>query len=369
MTVSRVFFSDLRANARENILAKLSRLLNEAGIDKRVRSRDLVAIKLHFGERGNTGFIRPIFIRRIVERIRELGGFPFLTDTNTLYQGSRSHSVSHVVTAIENGFAYPVVNAPIIIADGLRGSSSVQVRIDQEVFKSVDIGKDIAEADVLIGVAHFKGHELTGFGGTIKNIGMGCASRHGKLEQHSDLSPKINKKRCIGCGECVEYCPQEAISTEEEKAAIDPERCIGCGECIIICPNSAINVQWGRDIPIIQKKMVEYAFGVLKEKEGGALFINFLTQISPLCDCYRYTEASIVPDIGIMASTDPVAIDQASVDMVNQQTVLNGSSLKIATRPGEDKFRGLYPDIDWGFQLDYAQKIRLGTRDYELIKI
>ena len=369
MRASRVFFSDLRATARENILAKLSRLLNEAGIDKKVRSRNLVAIKLHFGESGNTGFIRPIYIRRIVERIRELGGFPFLTDTNTLYRGSRSHSVSHIVTAIENGFAYSVVNAPIIIADGLRGSSSVQVRIDQEIFKLVDIGKEIVEADVLIGVAHFKGHELTGFGGTIKNIGMGCASRHGKLEQHSDLSPKIHRKRCIGCGECVEHCTQEAISIEEEKAVIDPERCVGCGECIIICPNSAINVQWGRDIPIFQKKMVEYAFGVLKEKGAGALFINFLTQISPSCDCYRYTDASIVPDIGIMASTDPVAIDQASVDMVNQQTVLNGSSLKIDIRSGEDKFRGLYPDVDWAFQLDYAQKIGLGSCNYELIKI
>ncbi|MEE9505106.1 MAG: DUF362 domain-containing protein [Thermodesulfobacteriota bacterium] len=369
MIASKVFFSDFRATARENIPAKLSRLLDEAGIDKKIRSRSLVAIKLHFGERGNSGFIRPIFIRRIVERIKESGGFPFLTDTNTLYRGSRSHSVSHIVTAIENGFAYPVVNAPIILADGLRGSSSVQVRIDQEVFKLVDIGKEIAEADVLIGVAHFKGHELTGFGGAIKNIGMGCASRRGKLEQHSDLSPKINRKRCAGCGECIDHCAQEAISIGQEKAFIDPERCIGCGECIIICSNSAIKVQWGRDIPIIQKKMVEYAFGVLKEKGGRALFINFLTQISPLCDCYGYTDASIVPDIGIMASTDSLAIDQASVDMVNQHTVLNGSSLKINTGPGEDKFRGLYPDIDWGFQLDYAQKIGLGTRNYELIKI
>jgi len=369
MTASKVFFSDLRATAKENIFDKLYRLLQETGIDKKVRSRNLVAIKLHFGEEGTTGFIRPIFIRRIVDRIKELGGFPFLTDTNTLYRGSRSHSVSHIVTAIENGFAYSVVNAPIIIADGLRGSSSVKVKIDQEIFKLVDIGKEIIEADVLIGVAHFKGHELTGFGGTIKNMGMGCASRHGKLKQHSDLSPKINKKKCIGCGECAAYCAQEAISIKEEKAVIDLEKCIGCGECIIICSNSAINVQWSRDIPILQKKMVEYAFGVLKEKEGRVLFINFLTQISPLCDCNIYTDASIVPDVGIMASIDPVAIDQASADMVNQQTVLHGSSLKVNTAPGEDKFRGLYPDIDWGFQLDYAQKIGLGARSYELIKI
>ena len=369
MTPSKVFFCDLRATATKTTFAKLSRLLLEAGLDKKVRPRNLVAVKLHFGEEGTTGFIRPVFIRRIVEKIKQLGGFPFLTDTNTLYRGSRSHSVSHIVTAIEHGFAYSVVDAPIIIADGLRGSSSVKIRIDQEIFKLVDIGKEIVDADVLIGVAHFKGHELTGFGGTIKNIGMGCASRHGKLEQHSGLSPRIKKKKCTGCGECAASCAQEAISIEEEKAVIDPKKCTGCGQCIIICANSAINVRWSRDIPIIQKRMVEYAFGVLKEKEGRALFINFLTDISPLCDCNRYTDASIVPDIGIVASTDPVAIDQASADMVNQQTGLHGSCLKVNTRPGEDKFRGLYPEIDWGFQLDYAQKIGLGTRRYELIEI
>lgn len=369
MAPNKVFFSDLRSTPKENILDKLTRLLVEAGINKKVRPRSLVAIKLHFGEKGNTGFIRPIFIRRIVDKIKELGGFPFLTDTNTLYKGSRCNSVFHILTAIENGFAYSVVNAPIIIADGLRGLSSAKVKIGQEIFKTVDLGKEIIEADVLIGVSHFKGHELTGFGGTIKNIGMGCASRYGKLEQHSGLSPKINKKKCIGCGECVAYCAADAISVKNKKAVINPEGCIGCGECIVICANSAINVQWSKDIPLLQKKMVEYAFGVIKEKEGSALFINFLTQVSPTCDCNQYTDASIVPDIGIIASTDPVAIDQASADMVNQQTALSSSPLKVNVRPGEDKFRGLFPDIDWGFQLDYAQKIGLGNRDYELVKI
>ncbi len=369
MRASKVYFSGLRATARENMHVKLWRLLDEAGIDNKVRSGDLVAIKLHFGEKGNTGFIRPVFIRSIVERIKELGGLPFLTDTNTLYRGSRTDSVTHIVTAIENGFAYAVVSAPLIIAGGLRGSSSVQVKVDQKIFKLIDIATEIAEADVLISVAHFKGHELTGFGGAIKNIGMGCASRSGKLKQHSDLSPKIHSKKCTGCGECTAHCAQGALSIHGGKAIIDLDRCIGCGECITICPRAAIGVRWSRDIPRLQKKMVEYAFGVLKQKEGNILFVNFLTQISPLCDCNRYTAVSIVPDIGIMASPDPVAIDQASVDMVNQQTVLPGSGLERNTRPGEDKFRGLYPDIDWGFQLDYAQQIGLGSRRYELINL
>ena len=369
MVSSKVYFSDLRASFKENLLSKLVRLIDTGGLEDIIAPRNLVAIKLHFGEKGNIAFIRPVFLRQIVDRVKELGASPFLTDTNTLYGGTRGDSVSHLKTAMENGFVYSVVNAPVIISDGIRGASFSRVAVNQEIIQTAYIGKEIVESDALISVAHFKGHELTGFGGTIKNLGMGCASRKGKLDQHSGLSPKVKRKKCIGCGECIKYCAHEAISLIDEKAVIDPQRCVGCGECLLICPNGAINVQWDGDVPAFQKKMVEYTSGVLAGKQGKALFLNFLTNISPACDCYGHNDAAIVHDIGIMVSKDPVAIDQASVDMVNLQTGTEGSCLTGSKNPGGDKFRAIYPKVDWSIQLEHAEKIGVGTRDYELITI
>ncbi len=369
MPFSKVYFSDLRTSYKENLLSKLARLIDSGGLEDFITPRSLVAIKLHFGEKGNTAFIRPLFIRRIVDQVKDLGASPFLTDCNTLYAGTRGDSVSHYNTAIENGFSYSVVNAPIIIADGLRGASYSKVRINKKNINIAYLGKEIVESDALISVAHFKGHELGGFGGTIKNLGMGCASRKGKLMQHSGLCPKIKIKKCVGCGDCVQHCSQNAISLNEDKAKIDPEKCVGCGECILICTNSAIYVQMIKDISIFQKKMVEYAFAVLKGKSGKAFFVSFLTNISPACDCYGHSDAPIVPDIGILVSKDPVAIDQASVDLVNRQAATDNSCLTSSKRPGEDKFRAIYPKIDWDIQLEYAQKIGLGSREYEIIKI
>ncbi len=369
MSTSIVYFTDMRSSAKENLLAKVVRLADRLDLKQIVPPRGLVAIKLHFGEKGNTAYIRPPFVRQIVERVRALGAFPFLTDANTLYAGTRADSVSHLHTAIENGFSFSVVNAPLIIADGLRGASYAMVKIQQDLFKTAYIAKEIAEADALISLAHFKGHELSGFGGTLKNLGMGCASRRGKMVQHADVSPKITRKKCVGCGECVEHCSQSAIALHEEKAVIDAKKCIGCGECILICSNKAIDVQWNADMALFQKKLVEYALAVLKGKEGKVAFLNFLTQISPACDCYGHSDAPIVHDLGIMASVDPVAIDQASVDMVNRQKALDGTALAANKEPGEDKFRALYPKVDWTIQLAYAEKIGLGSRDYELIII
>ena len=369
MSQSKVYFADLRASAKENLLEKLVRLTDKIDLKSIVPQRGLVAIKLHFGEKGNTAYIRPNFIRQIVERVKSFGGIPFVTDSNTLYAGTREDSVSHITTAIENGFAYSVVNAPIIIADGMRGASSVLVKINQDIFQDAYIGKEIVESDALISVAHFKGHELSGFGGAIKNLGMGCASRQGKMAQHADLSPKVKKKKCIGCGECVEHCAQSAIALQDEKAEINPKNCVGCGECIIICPNGAIQIRYNADIPRFQRKIVEYSLAVLKGKKNRFACLNFLTQISPACDCCGHNDAPIVQDLGILASTDPVAIDQASVDLVNGQPALENTCLSTHKGPGEDKFRALYPEVDWTVQLEYGEKIGLGTRDYELVNI
>jgi len=375
---SPVFFSDLKVESGKTLLDKLSILIDRADLKGKIREKDLVAIKLHFGEEGNTAYVRPIFLRRVVQRVQQYKGKPFLTDTNTLYIGTRSEAVSHLTTALENGFTESVVNAPILIADGLRGNSAVKVRIDKPIFKTVSIAREIYMADGLITVTHFKGHELSGFGGALKNLGMGCASREGKLSQHSNISPQVEGKTCKGCKTCLSWCAQEAISmrppqsgveTKLSIAFIDSKKCIGCGECILACPSRAIQIQWNENIPIFQKKMVEHAYGAVQKKKGKILYLNFLTQISPACDCYGYSDTPIVNDIGILSSEDPVAIDQASVDLVNGEAGNQSSKLTGAWKPGEDKFRAIYPEVDWNIQLAYAEEIGLGTRNYELIKI
>ncbi|MDO9123163.1 MAG: DUF362 domain-containing protein [Deltaproteobacteria bacterium] len=375
---SNVFFSDLRVETKKTLFDKLDTLLDRTDLQGKIKEKDLVAIKLHFGEKGNTAYVRPIFLRKVVDRVKEYKGKPFLTDTNTLYIGTRSEAVSHLTTAYQHGFTESAVNAPVLIADGLRGNSAVKVKIDKPIFKTVSIAHAIHMADVLIGVTHFKGHELSGFGGTLKNLGMGCASREGKLSQHSNISPKVKEKACKGCEGCLPWCPSEAISMispeveskgKHPVARIDSKKCIGCGECILTCPVGAIQIQWNESIPLFQKKMVEHAYGVTHKKKGKILYLNFLTQISPACDCYGFSDTAIVNDIGILASEDPVAIDQASVDLVNQEEGNRSSKLTKNWEPGRDKFRAIYPEVDWSIQLSYAEEIGLGTREYELIKI
>ncbi len=365
-----VFFMDLRATSKENLPQKLSRLIEKAGIKNILEKKDMTAVKIHFGEQGNTAYIRPVFIRKIIQTIKQSHGIPFLTDANTLYVGTRSNSISHIHTAIENGFSYSSMDStPIIIADGLSGKSETKVTIAQKNFKDVYIGSEIVAANALISVAHFKGHELSGFGGTLKNLGMGCASRRGKLAQHSNVSPKIKRKTCIGCSQCAIHCPGQAIHLKDKKAYIIKEKCIGCAECIVRCPTESIKIRWNQTVPVFLEKMMEYTLGVLKGKENKSLFINFITDISPKCDCLSYSESPIINNVGVIASTDPVAIDQAGADLVNQQEGLGKTCLKTNLAPGEDKFKGLYPEVDWEYQLEYAQSLGLGTRDYHLTKL
>ncbi|MBI5550514.1 MAG: DUF362 domain-containing protein [Desulfobacterales bacterium] len=367
---STVFFIDFRADVQTNMMAKLTRLVSQAGLENVVRPRDLVAVKLHFGEMGNAAFIRPIYLRTLVTAIKQASGVPFLTDANTLYAGTRSDAPHHLTTAIQNGFAYAVVDAPLVIADGLRGNSEAAVAVNGgQHFQQAFIGREIMAADALISVAHFKGHELSGFGGTLKNVGMGSASRKGKLAMHSTVAPQVKAENCIGCGECVEHCSQHALALADEKAVIDPQRCIGCGECILMCSNKAIEIAWDQEIPRFLEGMMEYAAAVIQAKPGKSLFVNFITDVSPACDCYAANDAPIVKNIGILASIDPVAIDQASADLVNAEPALANGVLTKNTAPGEDKFKALYPEVDWALQLAYAEKLGLGTRQYELHKV
>jgi uncharacterized protein len=366
---SKVFFADMRAGARENLFDKIGKLMRQAGLAQRLVPGDLVAVKVHFGEKGNHTFVRPIFVRRVVEEIKGCGARPFLTDSSTLYPGERKEAVSALACAIENGFAFSVVGAPLIMSDGLRGHTAIEVRVDGELLPTVSIGAEIVEADALVAVSHFKCHELTGFGGTLKNLGMGCASRTGKMQQHSTVAPKVAQKFCNGCAACLKSCAHAAIAILEGKAQIDPVACVGCSRCITACLQKAINVQWNESSSLVMRKMAEYAKGAVLGKEGKTLYLNFVTQVSPACDCYGHADAPIVNDIGICASTDAVALDQACADLVNGARGNQDTALSSGHEPGGDKFRGVHPEIDWEVQLEHAEKIGLGTRQYQLVKI
>ncbi len=368
MDTARVYFVDARADARENLLDKLSRLVEEVGMPSMFKRRELVAVKLHFGEYGNTSYINPVFVERVCHYIKESGALPFLTDTNTLYVGTRTNSVSHLETAIKNGFSYATTRTPIIIADGLRGESKEYIPVEGNYYDKVSIAREIVSADGLVVLTHFKCHELTGIGGALKNVGMGCATREGKLSQHSSSAPVVEPDGCTGCGVCVEACPVDAIDLGE-KAFIREKDCIGCAHCVAVCPEGTIKIEWNERAEDVQKKMVEHVMGALKGKEGKVVFVNFLLHISPVCDCYGFTDKAIVPDVGILASHDPVAIDTASAELVCAEQGLTGTALKEGFPKGEDKFRGVHPRIDWTVQLDYAEKMGLGKRAYELIKL
>ncbi|MBP9015375.1 MAG: DUF362 domain-containing protein [Candidatus Atribacteria bacterium] len=365
---SPVYFVSLRAyDERNSVLEKVKRL-TKALLQERLEKEDLVAVKLHFGERGNHGFLKPVFLRYIVEAVKELGGKPFLTDANTLYLGFRHNAVDHLETATFHGFGYPAVPAPLIIADGLRGSDYQEVEVNLKHFKTVKIASAIQEADFLLVVTHVKGHVEAGLGGAIKNIGMGGASRVGKQLQHGEtFFPDPREELCIGCRRCINHCPQHALYLDEQrKAKLRKELCISCAECIIYCNQEAITTSWSSSISTLQERMVEHAYGAVTSKGAKVAFINFLTEISPDCDCSPWHDASLVPDIGILGGNDIVAIDKASADLIKKSVGLQNSGLKSAFSPGEDKFLDVHPQANWEIQIEYGHSIGLGDKNYEL---
>jgi uncharacterized Fe-S center protein len=359
---------DMSGGNKSGLRERLGRLMEKVIPAKTEMDRRLTAVKIHFGETGNNAYVRPVYASWVVDFLKKRGGRPFLTDSCTLYVGSRGDAVSHQEAALRNGFDPAVVGAPVIISGGLMGTRGISVPVYGKHFEEVEIVPEILDADVIVGITHFKGHEMSGFGGTLKNFGMGAATRKGKLAMHSRVSPQVKEAVCTGCGQCLRWCDFEAISMEDGKARIDGDTCSGCGACLAVCPEGAINLAWNEQTADMQGKMVEYACGALKAHlPERACFLNFITQVSPLCDCYPFADSPIVPDLGILASRDPVALDQASVDLVNAAAGLRDSSLpEEALPPGEDKFRALHPKVDWEIQLDHAVSMGLGTRQYEL---
>jgi len=369
MTNSIVFFSGMRIkNPEENNSVKILNLCKRAGLSGMIEEGDLTAIKLHFGEPGNDTYIRPVYVRTVVDLVRKFSGKPFLTDTNTMYIGSRHNAADHLSTAIRHGFAYAVVDCPVIIADGLKGNNYREVPIDGKHFKTVKIAQDIADADAMVVMTHVKGHALAGFGRAIKNLAMGCAPPVGKRDQHQGMQAEIDESHCVGCGYCVTQCPFNAIHMGK-KAAVDRSVCYGCSACLQVCPEKAISFNWERDVPRFLERMAEYAYGAVSGKTEKVLYISFLMDITPDCDCVPWSDAPIVPDIGFLVSTDPVAIDAAALDLINREQGLSCSSLHCHHGPGEDKFTGVWDYVSGAYILEYAEKIGLGSRTYELVEL
>ncbi len=369
MAASKVYFTDMRCKVGTSLLEKLDKLIRAAGIETINFENKFVAIKLHFGEPGNLSFLRPNFARVVADRVKALGGRPFLTDCNTLYVGRRKHALEHMDAANENGFFPLSTGCQIIIADGLKGTDDVEVPLEGcTEFKSALIGRAIMDADIFISLTHFKGHEMTGFGGTIKNIGMGCGSRAGKMAMHCLGKPTIDPEKCRGCRTCSRFCGQSAISYgEDHKAVINHDLCVGCGRCIATCNFDAISNATDADSGILNRRMAEYTKAVV---QGRPCFhISIVNQVSPCCDCHGENDAAVVPDIGMFASFDPVALDKACIDAVNAAPVIASSVLGQCDHGHHDHFTSIHPTTDWRSQIKHAEAIGLGSSEYELITV
>ena len=368
--IGRIYTVGLPSIAMQCVgsLMTFGSLIKTAGMGEIDFDRKFVAIKMHFGEPGNLAFLRPNWAKTVADFVKERGGKPFLTDCNTLYVGGRKNGLDHLDTACLNGFNPMTTGCQVIIADGIKGSDEVAVPVvGGQLVKEAKIGRAVMDADVFISLTHFKGHEEAGFGGALKNIGMGCGSRAGKMEQHNAGKPHVNHEYCVGCGMCTRICAHSALSVAERKANIDHSRCVGCGRCIAICPRNAIQIDWDETVTNLNRKIAEYSKAVV---DGRPCFhISLIIDVSPNCDCHAENDAAIVPNVGMFASFDPVALDMACVDAVNAQPVMRGSAADGGDAHDHDHFHRIHPETDWMSCLEHAEKIGIGTKAYELIKI
>ncbi len=368
--MSEVYFADLRADRpSQSVPQKISRLFKAAGLADTFHKGDLVAIKSHFGETGSTSFLRPQYVSSVVDLVAAKGGKPFLTDCNTLYVGGRANAVDHLTLAAKHGFMPPVVNAPMVIGDGLSGHDQYEIPVNLKHCKTVKVGSVVEHTDSIICVSHVKGHMMTSIGGALKNLGMGFGSRAGKLEMHHNVRPVVKAPSCKACGECVRHCPAGAISIVDKKARIERSKCIGCGECFVSCFNDAIEPgKWTRPEEL-EERIVEYCYGIINAKGRERMgYVSFIVDVTPHCDCVPWSDMPIVPDVGILASKDIVSIDHAAIDLINAQIGLPGSVLKKRMGSGEDKLSELY-SVDWKPQLEYAESLGLGEQKYQLLKV
>ena len=369
---AKVYFTDFRALPGTNLQKKLEKLMKKAGIENIDFENKFVAIKIHFGEPGNLAYLRPNYAKTVVDVVKKLGGKPFLTDCNTLYVGQRKNALDHLEAAYENGFSPFSTGCHVIIGDGLKGTDDIEVPVEGgEYVKTAKIGRAIMDADIFISLNHFKGHEAAGFGGALKNIGMGCGSRAGKMEQHRSGKPSVDIEKCKKCHLCAKNCAHGAISFDENgKAHIVHNKCVGSGRCLGACNFDAIYNNNSHANELLNKKMAEYSKAVLDGRPN--FHINLVLDISPYCDCHAENDVPILPDIGMFASFDPVALDQACADACNAQQPIPGSKLdeNMHSKDFEDHhdhFKNTTPLSEWKSCLEHAEIFGLGTRQYEII--
>lgn len=363
--MKKVFFISSRLNHGKGLLEGFSSLLKHLDISFITENKQIL-IKTHFGEDGNTAYLNPLYVRKAADFVKSKKAHPFVGDTSTLYRGRRNTGVSHLELALEHGFSYASINAPIVILDGLKSDYIHSQPIDGRHFKEIKVAGALKASDGAIILTHVKGHMLAGMGGAIKNLSMGFGTRVQKQRMHGDVKPKVNLKKCIKCKACIRACPVDAIDMISSEIVINLDKCVGCAECIIHCPTSAINILWNESPVIMAEKMAETALGAVQSIEGKMFYFNFLINITPDCDCLGASDNPIVNDIGLLASDDPVAIDQASYDLICQQKAMQNSV--IEGKEG-DIFRAVHPNIDALHQIEYAEKIGLGVSLYELIRI
>lgn len=374
MEKSKVYYTTFKTTGQENLLQKLRRLMITAGMKEIDFTGKYAAIKIHFGEYGNLAFLRPNYAKVMADLVKECGGKPFLTDCNTLYVGSRKNALDHIETAYLNGFHPYATGCHVLIGDGLKGTDETLVPIHGEYVKEAKIGAAVMDADILLSLTHFKGHEMAGFGGALKNIGMGCGSRAGKMEMHNDGKPVVaDPDGCIGCGSCQRICAHEAPIIENGKARIDHDRCVGCGRCLAVCPKDVIQPSSGSSVKSLNCKMAEYSLAVCKGRPH--FHVSLICDVSPNCDCHPENDIPIIPDVGMFASFDPVALDVACADAVNRMPVIDGSVLSDNLNEdahhgeGHDHFHMTHPDTEWKSCIEHAVKIGLGNDEYELVTI
>lgn len=375
MEKSKVYFTDFRARTGEGLPAKLKRLMKKAGFASMDMEGKFVAIKMHFGELGNISYLRPNYAKAVADMVKEAGGIPFLTDCNTLYPGSRKNAIEHMYCAWENGFTPMTVGCPVIIGDGLKGNDDIAVPVKGGTYiKEAKIGRAIMDADIFISLTHFKGHETTGFGGTIKNIGMGCGSRAGKKDQHSNGKPTIDTEVCRGCKRCMRECANQGLEFDEttKKMHVNAENCVGCGRCLGACNFDAIRFVNDAATKELNCRMAEYAKAVVDGRPN--FHISLIVDVSPYCDCHGENDAPILPNVGMLASFDPLALDQACADLCLKQQPLPNSVLSDNMKKADfcdyhDHFENTTVDSEYKSCLEHGEEIGLGSREYELIEM